>query len=210
MPTVMRQENHYILLSNQKKCKEILIKGERTREDKIDFLISLHLVLENGLNAFYRHVILDQLQKGIEQTEIASNLDRIDFITKTTLFLYLPSYDFLNEIDKANDYHKVIGKLINFSEIRNKLLHGHMDGQVTYYGSSETVVNSRTFDLISDDSINLQISNFKFIVDAIKFYFDHLKSSFTTSGKDGIKDSYLDSSFLVVDNSVNSGNNPLV
>lgn len=69
-------------------------KDARTKEDIMDFLISLHLVLEIGLNAFYRQVIFSELQKTIEQTKVADNLDKINFIDKTILFFYLPHFDF--------------------------------------------------------------------------------------------------------------------
>jgi len=39
-------ENHYLLISNRSKCRHILKKQELEIHDKIDFLISLHLVLE--------------------------------------------------------------------------------------------------------------------------------------------------------------------
>jgi hypothetical protein len=192
----IRQENHHIFLSNKEKCREILNKNQRTREDIIDFLISLHLVLETGLNAFYRQIILTQLQKGIEQTKIADNLDTINFIDKTALFFYLPHFNFQGRIDEADRSHAAIGKLRQFSEIRNKLLHGHMDGQITY--SEERSVQTRVHELISDETMSRQIEFFKFINEAVSFYFDHLKSSFTPQGKEDIKSFYLSNQFLGV------------
>jgi hypothetical protein len=187
-------EHHYILISNRDKCEKLLKKKKRTRTDIIDFLVSLHLVLEVGLNAFYRNIILIQLQKGIEQTVVANNLDNIDFINKTALFFYLPSFDFGGRISDADKYHAAIGKLKQFCEVRNRLLHGHMDGQINY--GEERVVHTRTSELISENTIKTQIEIFQFVMESVKFYFDHLKSSITVDGKENIKYFYLSASFL--------------
>jgi len=191
---MIRQENHHIFLSNKIRCREILSNNSKTKEDIIDFLISLHLVLETGLNSFYREIILIQLQKNIEQTKIANNLDNINFIDKTALFFYLPRFNFHDKINEADTYHKAIGKLRQFSEVRNKLLHGHMNGQVTY--SEEHRVETRAFELVSEENMNSQIEIFKFANEAVGFYFDHLETSISSEGKKDIKNFFLPKTFL--------------
>lgn len=191
--TIMK-ESLYLLLSNREKCKEILAKSNRSEEDIMEFLISLHLVLELGLNAFFRQIIIMQLQKGIERTKVASNLDKINFKDKVALFIYMPSFSFNGEIEKADEYHSVIGTLRNLAGVRNKLLHGHMVGEVHY--SETNVIETEAALLLNEDTLIDQIEKFKFVMDAIAFYFDHWYSSFTAQGKIDLKTQFLDKEFL--------------
>lgn len=195
-PYILMRESLHLLLSNKEKCKSILTKPDKTDGDIMEFLISLHLVLELGLNAFFRHIIMTQLQKGIEQTKVASNLDKISFIDKVILFIYMPSFNFDGEgdIDRADTYHEAIGKLRNFAGVRNKLLHGHMVAQFRY--SDTNIVETETALLLNEDTLRQQITDFKFIMNAIAFYFDHLDSSFTQVGKLDLKAQFLDTGFL--------------
>lgn len=94
------------------------------------------------------------------------------------LFFYLPHFDFRGKINKADEYHGAIGKLRNFSEIRNKLLHGHMNGQMFYVTEGRTT-QTRAFEFSSEDTMKTQIESFLFILEAVRFYFDHLESSFS-------------------------------
>lgn len=91
-------ESLYLMLSNKAKCQQLFQKDNRTEEDITDFLVSLHLVLELGLNAFFRQIILIQLQKGISRIDVADNLDKISFIDKACLFVYMPQYNFGDRI----------------------------------------------------------------------------------------------------------------
>lgn len=187
-------ESLHLLLLNKEKCKEILDKPTKSEGDIMEFLVSLHLVLELGLNAFFRQIIIMQLQKGIEKTKVASNLDKISFIDKVALFIYMPSFNFNGEIARADSYHAAIGKLRKFTGIRNKLIHGHMVGQVHY--SATNIVDTETALLLNEDMLKIQIEDFKFIIDAIAFYFDHWHSSFTQQGKIDLKTQFLDTEFL--------------
>ena len=187
-------ESLYLMLSNKARCQQLFQKGNRTEEDITDFLVSLHLVLELGLNAFFRQVIMMQLQKGISRTEVADNLDKISFIDKACLFVYMPHYSFDGRITDADRYHSLIGKLRNFAGIRNKLLHGHMVGLIVYENGNTD--QSTTHQLLTEQTLNRQIEDFKFIMEGLSFYLDHLDSSFTPSGKESLKNQYLDVSFL--------------
>lgn len=191
--TIMKESLHLLLL-NKEKCKEILAKPTKSEGDIMEFLISLHLVLELGVNAFFRQIIIMQLQKGIERTKVASNLDKISFIDKVALFIYMPSFSFNGEISQADEYHAAIGKLRKFAGVRNKLLHGHMVGQVHY--SETDIVETETALLLNEGMLQSQIEDFKFIMDAIAFYFDHWHSSFTTQGKIDLKTQFLETGFL--------------
>lgn len=191
----LRLESHHLLISNRKKCNEILLKSTKDRNDIIDFLISLHLVLEIGLNGFYRTTILDQLQKSVRKTTIAHDLDSIGFKEKTVMFFTFPYFVFPDGIEEADKYYKAIGKLINFSGIRNKLLHGHTIMEIS--NTDGGIEQSKTFELIKENTIDNQIIDFKFIIEAVEYYFDHLKeSSISKEKQEEFKNQFLDKTFL--------------
>lgn len=177
---LVRKENDYLIISNREKCKQILQKQSISKEDIMDFLISLHLVLEVWLNTFYRHIILTQIKKNISHISVAKNLDSISFIDKTILFFYLPRFEFHWNENIAEEYHKAIWLLKNFSEVRNKLLHGHMIWEVFVSDSSE---QSKLFQITTPKFMYQQIEDFKFILDAIYFYSEHLEYSIANTEK---------------------------
>ena len=84
-------ESQYLILSNRKKCTEILQKQDRDRNDIIDFLISLHIVLEAGINGFIRKIVINRIKKGVRKKEIVSDLDQVNFIHKVILFFTMPT-----------------------------------------------------------------------------------------------------------------------
>lgn len=191
----VRLENHYLFMKSKQRCQEILNKKEISVGEIIDFLINLHFVLEIGLNGFFRQIILTQTQSTIDKIKIAENLDKINFIDKTILFFYLPHFDFKGDIQNVNKYHAAIGKLKEFSEIRNKLLHGHIDAIISYEDGSSTrsVTNQLTN---NKNTMQKQIDAFKFIIEAISFYFDHFESAFSKTLKQELKNLYLNTDFL--------------
>ena len=188
------KENHYLFLSSKRKCIKLFSLKNWEPPNIVDYLISLHQVLEIGLNSFFRELILLQPLNGLDKTTIVENLDKVSFIDKTRLFFSLPLFDFEGKTKEAISYQSAIGKLKNFTEIRNKLLHGHMVGQITYEdGRTSTTKTSK---LISEITLNNQMESFRYIMEAVGFYFDHLKTTLTKNGKEDIKQFYLDTSFL--------------
>lgn len=188
-----RTESSYLIISNKERCNRILSKPEMTENDLIDFFIALHIVLEVGLNTFYRYVSLNEMQKRIDKFKLIKNLDGINFIDKTVLFIYNSKFDFNLHLDKADKYHSVIGMMRDFAVTRNQLLHGHSISTIYENG------NNRESDLkrmITTQGVEKQIKKFVFIMEGITFYFDCLQSTFSPSGKESLKSSYLDSSFL--------------
>lgn len=184
-----RKENDHLIISNRAKCKEILWKQQRSQEDIIDFLVSLHLVLEISLHTFYRHIILLQIKKNIPHIDVAQNLDNISFWDKTALFFYLSVFDFQWNEARAEHFHKAIGMIKNFCETRNKLLHGHMVWELV---SGDWRKKSRAYELATEENMKHQIERFKFIIDAVSFYYGHLQKSFW----EGYKNEYLRCDFL--------------
>jgi hypothetical protein len=189
----IRTESCYLIASNREKCKQILSKPDLGDDDIIDFSIALHIVLEVGLNTFYRHVYLSEIQKTIDRLKIIKNIDNISFIDKTVLFIYNSKFDFQDKINDADKYHSIIDEMKTFSEIRNKLLHGHSIATLYQEGTTK---QSELRKLINPQRLKQRVEKFKFIMEGMRFYFDCLKSNFTPAGKQSLEDSYLNDSFL--------------
>lgn len=190
-------ESASFTIFNTKKCIEILNKSERTEDDLSDFIISLHLILESNLHALFRALSHTQLWKlsftGIDELKIIERIDNIDFITKTTLFIYNSKFNFDNKIKEAEKHHKIIGILMNFSEMRNKLLHGHSNMTIIEEGKSR---DSDLKKKLNMETLEKQIKMFITIVEGMRFYLDCLDSSLTTSRKESYKNEFLSDSFL--------------
>ena len=193
-------ESDYLIISNRDKCKSVLVKFKENRSgwsenDMVDFFISLHLVLEVGLNAFFRHISLYEIKKDIDKLKIAENVDCVSFIDKTILFIYNAHFDFKDSLVLATKYHSIIKEIRDFNAVRNKLLHGHSIGSIF---SEDGVSNSKARTLITPDNMTKQISKFKSIMIGVKYYFDCLKSPISPNEKEEFKLAYLDYSFLDV------------
>ena len=193
--TIARTESEYLISSNKEKCKKLLETKSLSEEELMDFFVSLHLVMEISLNAFFRNLSLMQIQKSVNKLEIAKNIDSINFIDKTILFVYNYSYDFSGDLSAADQYHSIINKLKDFSSVRNKLLHGHSISTL-YCESGEQQSDAKK--MLTDKKLQHQIKLFKDIFEGLRFYFDHVKSSLTPSGKESFKKAYLDDSFLII------------
>lgn len=188
-------ESQHLIVSNKKKCSEILKKHIRDKNDYIDFLIALHIVLEARVNGFFRKIVMTRIQKGVAKTKIADDLDKISFIDKLIFFFTLPNFNFQGQINEADRHYKAIGALRNFAETRNKLLHGHMVGEF-YDSVSESRTKTRGFKLLSDEHMKAQVNRFMDITTALSFYFDSWDSALSEQDKADIKRQFLDTSFL--------------
>lgn len=190
-----RTESGYLITSNKEKCRQILAKGSLNEGDIIDFLVALHIVLEVSLNSLFRNLSLTGIKKGVDDFEIAQNIDEISFIHKTILFIYNSKFNFDRKLSEATRYHSIIGKLKDFAAPRNKLLHGHSISTVFSEGNQRHSPLRRN---INSQYLDEQIRKFKDIMEGMRFYLDCLDSSLTTSGKDSFKRECLDDNFLTV------------
>lgn len=190
----MRTESDYLIISNKDKITNSLTNPNLDQNDIIDILISLHIVLEVGLNTFFRHLSLIGIKKKINEFEIMSNLDKVNFRDKVTLFIYNSKFNFKGKEDDAVRYHKIIGKLRNFSGMRNRLLHGHSIS--TIFDGKESR-NSQLKQKITLRNLKIQIKEFVFILKGMSFYLDCLESSLTISGKKDLQKEYLSDDFLL-------------
>lgn len=192
----LRIESEYLIISNKKKCKQLLVLGKSDlgEEGIIDVLVSLHIILEVSLNTLFRHLLLMGIKKDVDEFEIIKNIDAINFIDKTVLFIYNSKFNFEEKLAEASRYHSIIGKLKNFAELRNKLLHGHSISFVFPEGESGQSLLKKK---INPESLTDQIEKFKFILEGMRFYLDCLDSSLTQDGKERFKRAYLNDDFLL-------------
>lgn len=197
-------ESVYLSISNKKRCIEILNKLDLTKlteeeieENIIDSLISLHLILEVNLNALFRHLSHNQLLQlshaNIDEIEMIKNIDKIEFISKTTLFIYNSKFNFDNKLNEVENHHKIIEKLKYFSEMRNKIIHGHSIMTIIEEGKSR---NSELKKKLNEEFLFKQIECFKSIMEGMRFFLDCLDSSLSLSKRESYKKEFLSDDFL--------------
>lgn len=192
-PLEIRTESEYLVTSNKEKCRLLLSGRDLNEADIIETFISLHLVLEVSLNSLFRRLSLIGMKKTISEIKVAENIDRINFRDKMVLFIYNSKFNFADDLDKATSYHNIIEKLKNFSEIRNKLLHGY---SIIEISSEDKIEQSPLKKKINLECLGEQIKKFKFILEGMRFYLDRLESDLSQGEKETFKNSYLDDSFL--------------
>jgi len=190
--TTATLESHYLISSNKDKVRELLSKSELQENDIIDAFISLHILLEVSLNSLFRQLSLLSIKENFDRLKVVENLDTISFIDKVTLFIYNSKFKF-QDINKATEYHKIIGTLKNFASIRNKLLHGH---SIITVIDDDGARSSQTKELLNKDHLKKQVKKFLIILEGLRYYLDCLDSSLTSAGKESYKKDFLDDSFI--------------
>lgn len=186
-------ESDHLIISNKKKVRELISNPALSEEDIIDALIAIHIVLEVGLNTLFRRLSLENIKKDIDRFEIVKNIDEINFIDKTVLFIYNSKFNFNEKLIEASQYHGVIGTLKNFAGVRNKLLHGHSISSIFSNGETKHSALKKN---INREFLIDQIERFKFVLEGMRFYLDCLDSSYTENGKEALKNEYLNDDFL--------------
>lgn len=200
--TTISIESTHLIKTNKWKCEEIFTKGNYSENNIIDTLISLHLILEISINGLFRAISNPVFQKNIDILECMNKIDNINFIDKITMFIYFGNFDFSdtenfkNRLDGAIKYHKIIGTLKDFANIRNSLLHGHALHTITDLSTS-LEIKTKTQAKLNKDFLDGQIKKFEFIMEGISFYLDcYEKEKIPLESKIGIFKAYLDKSFL--------------
>ncbi|QQS60474.1 hypothetical protein IPN41_00635 [Candidatus Falkowbacteria bacterium] len=184
-------ESLHLLIKNIEECRRIVSKEYRSPNDIADFLISLHLVLEISINACIRDIVINNLQKTIDKAKIVENLDKISFIEKATLFIYMEKYDFSGELHEADKHHRIIGTMKDFAKTRNFLMHGSMIGGFLDVTSTTTPA----VETLTNEHMENQITKFREICEGMKFYIRHLKDC--KSNKDDLEGKFFDVNFLI-------------
>jgi hypothetical protein len=167
----VKTSNLYLVHKNKKICERILAKKEINLNNKIDFFISLHLILEISLNAFFRELFTSR-RKFIKEMNIFQDIDNISFINKTILFLYSANFDFEDRIGEAIKHYKIIGKLKDFANIRNLLIHGHAIRTITSPKGKSRSSEARK--KILNKNISTQVKLFKEICKDMNFFLENL------------------------------------
>lgn len=196
----IRKESSHLLNLHRKIVYSLLCKSNLDQTELMEVLISLHIVLEIGINTFLRQIFLSPKNRTIfDQTKIIDNLDNISFGDKVAVFIYSSEFDFKDdEIKTAKDFHKIIGEIKHFSAMRNKLLHGHGVIEIFEEGGSQKSALSKE---LNPNKLHQQIKSFSFILNGLAFYFKHYtQGGWTEAGKQQYIDSYLDTKFLPTTN----------
>lgn len=193
MPAIIQSE--YLIISYREKIGKLIEQSPLTEEGEfIDILIGLHIILEVGLNSLFRQISLSSIKKNIDRLEIMDNIDKINFIDKLVLFIYNSKFNFGSESEEAEHHHKIIGILRDFSETRNKLLHGH--AIATFHIEGDDIRRlSRSKQMLNLDFLQKQIIKFRKILMGVRFYLDHLEG-LSESYKQDLANSYLDDTFM--------------
>ncbi|MFO7807508.1 MAG: hypothetical protein R6V40_03780 [Candidatus Moraniibacteriota bacterium] len=193
----MTVKSGHLIKSNKERCKGILQKEpeERSRNDFIDFFVSLHIVLELSLNDFFREVVKDKFEPlSHNGTYSGVNVfDNVDFLSKTVMFIFFSPISLdAKEIKEEYKVDKIRKKINDFNGIRNKILHGHV---VEQRSKDSKLEDSSLWAELNNKKMEGQIKNFKDIIDGISFYFDHV-NYFPNKKKEKIKNEYLNYDFL--------------
>lgn len=195
-------ESTHLIKSNKWKCEKIFKEGRFSENDIIDILISLHLILEIGLNGLFRVISQPTFKKDIDIMERMEKIDNINFIDKVTMFIYFGNFDFKdtahfkNRLEEATKYHKIIGILKDFAQVRNSLLHGHALSEIRDL-NADSKRDTKTKAKLSEDFLDKQIKKFEFILNGIAFYLDCYEvDRISIDTKAGWFGAYLEKGFL--------------
>jgi hypothetical protein len=188
-------ESNHLFYSHKEKLKNLLNKNELDRNDVIDIYFSLHLVLELGINNVFRKIITPGLKNNIDTHEMVENLDSISFRDKIVMFIYYSKFNF-NEISDATRYHSIINKIKKFSEIRNKLFHGHSISEIS---NNKGISRSNLREKLKFEVLKKHVEDFKFILEGLAYYIDCLESENTSDGKRQFIKTYLSHDFIPVE-----------
>lgn len=191
----VKKESCYLLQSHRDKAKELIAHSELNQHDIMDVLISLHIVLEIGINTFFRQIL--PVKKGRDVfafDKTTENLDNINFGDKVATFVYSSDFNFNGKEEQAQEYHKIIKEIKRSSEMRNRLLHGHAISSLYEDGKSKHSTLSKKLNL---KTMGQQIKSFRTILEGLAFYFQcYTQGGFTPAGKEKLIKAYLDTSFL--------------
>jgi len=190
-----QKESVYLIDMNKKKCRKILENPELNENDIIEFLKSLHLVLEVSLTALYRQLQLRTQKYYEDKCEIMDNLDQKKLIDKTSKFLSNSKFDFKKNIeeDETAQSHKILDKIIDFSRIRHQLIYGYTSGTIRKGIHKRNLIRNKK---LSVNELKKQIKKFRIILESMRLYLDCLDSSLSTDGKEHYKQDYLTDDFL--------------
>ncbi len=186
-------ESDYLIVSRKERCRQILQAGDPTEENMIELYIALHVVLEVGLNALLRRLTLWHVGPGFDRVEVIKQVDEIHFKDKVAMFLYHGHFNFEDEAGQAIGHHRILNKIMHFSEIRNQLLHGHSISTLTLEGKKHQSAVRRK---MNQETLAKQLALFQDIVKGMNFFLNHLVVDRPGLDKKELVDKYLNVDFL--------------
>ncbi len=191
--------SNYLLVSNRRRCRELLKRKNDWKErDVAEFLIALHLVMEIGLNSFYRQIFTKEGSLGrLDLGESEESADELHFLDKTRTFLVWGRFNWQTDKDKedAVKKHRRLKKnLIEFSAPRNRLLHGQEVSVSAYYGGQP--VASKAKKLLTVKKAEEQISKFQQIIEDLNFFLDRRESVLNEQQLKKLRYRFLNTGFL--------------
>ena len=196
MAMSISQESLYLLHSNRKRCTELLSKPELTEEEITDALIFLHLVLEVGLNGYFRSLQFNAFGDDEEiRLKMWDDFDKINFIDKAVFFIRSSRFDLKGKGNEAQKHYSVISRMRDFSEVRNRLLHGH--SVLTMHTFEGETYESKSKKMLTHDFLKKQVEKFISILNSILFFNEAL--DWGGSGSDPrsfAKEQYLSDAFI--------------
>jgi hypothetical protein len=183
-------ESNAFLNKKRNDCHEILIKENPKELDIMEFLLNLHIVLEIGINSFFRNyysyiTTIDCIKKNHTIDEINFK-DKIKFFLISNIFIFNSGEDKIN-INKKSE--QIIQQIITFSQIRNKIIHGH--------SVSETdQEKSKLRKKLTNKSMTDQITIFKEIISSLNFFIGKVESKINKKQIEMFQKNFLSDNFL--------------
>ncbi len=190
-------QSHYFLIGRRKLCKKLLNKSHKsklTEEERLEFLLALHIVLEVGINSFLRS--LYSTYTNLDYVKYENVIDEVNYIDKTRMFLSSNRFIFSSggeKRDAEKRAKKLIQSLIKFGRIRNMIMHGHSLSESS--GGAPKQSNLKEI-LTSESKVDRQVQRFKDIIESFNFFVDRLETSVNEEQIKTLKKNFLDSSFL--------------
>lgn len=161
--------NHFETRSNILLAKKV---SDLSVNDKLDVIISLQILLEAGVNSVIRDLAVHSLKKDLTYVDIAKDLDGVGFREKIASFIYGATFNFGTDTAEASARRKVLGKMQNFTQYRNAIMHGHT---IAYQSVNGTRSSTVLHDILEDNEVfKRHVAQYATIIDDVKFYVDHL------------------------------------
>lgn len=170
-PTI-KVESNYLLRSRKELCQSLLKNETLDEADILEFLLALHIVLEVGINTFFRSFY--GMVPDLDYVKEIYLIDEVGFAEKTKLFLTTSKFTFRDGSDvKAASGHvdDILDSLKIFNNVRNMIIHGHSVSESSLGAVSK---KSKLKGKLSESYMKEQIARFKKIIGGYNFFIDRL------------------------------------
>lgn len=198
-PVTLKIESNYFLSSRKELCSKLINTKRILSENEIlEVLLSLHIILEVGVNAFFRN--LYSHVSNLDGFKNDNRLDDVGFLDKTIFFLGTSKFNLkdVKDVELSNSYSKnLISRIKNFCHVRNLIIHGHSVSEISRGGNSK---KSNLKSKLNQDFLDSQIKNFKEILDNYNFFVDKFDSHISKDQIKMLQNNFLSYKFLALIN----------